>query len=45
VLQIRTVGGEAMVVVVAERAAPAGWVVRAADHEATLAERFVEVYS
>jgi hypothetical protein len=45
VLQIRPVGGEALVVVVAERAAPAGWVVRAADHAATLADRFVEVYS
>jgi tetratricopeptide (TPR) repeat protein len=45
VLQIRPVGGEALVVVVAERAAPAGWVVRAADHAAALADRFVEVYS
>jgi tetratricopeptide (TPR) repeat protein len=45
VLQIRPVGPEALVVVVAERSAPAGWVVRAADHAAALADRFVEVYS
>lgn len=45
VLQIRPVGGGALVVVVAERSAPAGWVVRAADHAAALADRFVEVYS
>jgi tetratricopeptide (TPR) repeat protein len=45
VLQIRPVGGGALVVVVAERSAPAGWIVRAADHAAALADRFVEVYS
>ncbi|HUF67880.1 MAG TPA: tetratricopeptide repeat protein [Longimicrobiales bacterium] len=45
VLQIRPVGAGALVVVVAERSAPAGWIVRAADHAAALADRFVEVYS
>lgn len=45
VLQIRPVAGDAMVVLAAEHAAPAGWVVRAADHAALVAERFVEVYS
>jgi tetratricopeptide (TPR) repeat protein len=45
VVQIRPAGGGALVVVVAERSAPAGWIVRAADHAAALADRFVEVYS
>jgi len=45
VLQVRPVDGDALVVVAAERSAPAGWVMRAADHAATIAGRFVEVFS
>jgi tetratricopeptide (TPR) repeat protein len=45
IIQIRPAGGDALVVVIAERTAPAGWIVRAADHAAAVADRFVEVYS
>lgn len=45
VIQIRPAGGDALIVVIADRSAPAGWIVRAADHAAAIADRFVEVYS
>jgi predicted regulator of Ras-like GTPase activity (Roadblock/LC7/MglB family) len=43
VLHVAPVGTEALVVVAAQRGAPAGWILRSAAHAAALAERFVEV--
>ena len=43
VLHVAPVGTEALVVVAAQRGAPAGWILRSAAHAASLAERFVEV--
>lgn len=45
VLQLRPVSSDTLVAVAAKRDAPTGWVARATRHAASLAERFVEVYS
>jgi predicted regulator of Ras-like GTPase activity (Roadblock/LC7/MglB family) len=44
-LHVTPIGTEALVVVAAHREAPAGWLLRTAAHAASLAERFVGVYS
>jgi len=45
VLHVLPVTSDSLIVVAAQRNAPAGWISRAAAHAASLAERFVQVYS
>ncbi len=45
VLHVAPVGDDALVVIAARKDSPAGWTMRAAEHAAALAERFLGVYS